>query len=747
MNLLRNRPLAACSIVFLLTLTVAANTDSLTKLCLGGAAVLFLLPAALIFRRRRARPPLLLPVCVLLLLFALLYGYLQFDRRFCMADEYEGEVEVCARVREITYTNGSTLGFTADCETVAGRSDDRRIAVWAYTDLLPEEGDCVRFHASLQSVAGEDSQSLYLRADGVAAQADDVLDLSLVKAEPRPAYRLRALFADLRSTLGNRLSNHIPGESGLLMRALLLGERKLLPDQITLHFRRTGLSHVLSLSGLHISLLVSGLATLCRRLRCPRSAAVVGQVLLVLFYMALTGFSLSITRAGLMMLLYALSFFARRGADGFTSLSLAAVLILLFSPTAVYDCGYWLSVVATYGILIRNEWRGTAPPPSSRLGRIGRAAGDSLCVTLAATLATLPLTAAFFGEISLLSPLANLLLIPCFNLYLLLSVLALPLAPLSFFSRAVGALGQLLLAAVKQGAFLPGVMLSLGTAPIRLLLFALLVLLFACLCSPVGRKRVAAVSLCSLTVLALLLGTTEICRTTVNGAYYGYAGENEMLLLQSGRKGLLFDLSNGSYTAQKNGLHAAKQAQITELEGYFLTHYHSRHATALPRLCGQIMIRTLYLPIPQSAEEEAIYRTLLSAATELGMNCVLYEPYRDIAFGRFTVHPHAKGQSGALHPTVALSVRHGEELLTYLGAGHHESDQQGQAASAVAKSSLLILGVHGGKEESLPDYRSFSPALSQVMLPYKERITPALAAFLDTRLRIAAENDLVWISL
>ena len=156
-----------------------------------------------------------------------------------------------------------------------------------------------------------------------------------------------------------------------------------------------------------------------------------------------------------------------------------------------------------------------------------------------------------------------------------------------------------------------------------------------------------------------------------------------------------------------------------------MTHYHARHVRSLSKVCGQILLRTLYLPIPTSEDEEKLYRALTAEAASLGVTCVLYKPYEDIPFGDMTIHPHAQGKSQANHPTVAISMRHGDQLLTYLGAGHHESDQAEQAASAVAKSSLLIFGLHGGREESRPDFSTFSSSLSEVVLPNASTTTVA----------------------
>ncbi len=750
MNLLRHRPLAICCFVFLTALTLAAYTSSLAKLCLGAAAVLFL--AVFLLLRRKKQLALLLPICVAISLLTLLYGYARFDRYFDMAASYgTEEVTLNARVTEVTYESPQAISMTATCEAVNGSATNERISIWAYTKERPQIGDRITLSATLIPVTGEDSLSLYLRARGIAAQAEEVFSLTIEESVPRPSDRLRGFFEELRGTLSKRLTDCVPGRGGTLLSALLLGEQELLEDTLVRDFRRTGISHVLSLSGLHLSLLIAALALLFHRLRWPRRALITAQILLVLFYMALTGFSVSITRAGLMTLLFCLSFFARREADGITSLAFAAALIALLSPHAVYDCGYWLSVTATLGILIRNEWkrgRLLSARAQTWYGRLLHAVIDSLGVTLAATFATLPLVALYFGEFSLIAPLCNLLLLPFFNLCLLLAVLALPLGGIPFVGTVFAFFAELPLSAVQAVATLPGIMISIDHTIVKIALALSAVAVLACLCAPrVGRKRTALLGAGSLLLVVLLVGGLQIYQATRTGVYYQYAGSNEMLLLQDGNRGILCDLSSGSYTAQKNGLYTAKQAYMTELDGYLLTHYHARHVESLPRLHGQILLRTLYLPTPQNETEDALYRQLTAAARELGIACVRYDAYEQLPFGRLTVQPHARGQSTSAHPAVAVSIRSDGDMLTYLGAGYHESDRKASAASAVEKSSKLIFGLHGGKEESLPSYPAFSAGLTTVILPYGARISPALADFLDTRLYVAEENECVWLPL
>ncbi len=748
MDLLHHRPLATGCLVFLLSLLLAAYTNSPTKLCLGGAALLLTL-ILLLMRRRRRKIPWLLPICCLCLVFAMLYGYICFDRRYDMADAYGGEeVLIHAQIEELTYEGDGCFAFRAACERVNERAEKRRISALVYTKEPLKVGDRVAFYATLTPIGKTGGIPLYLRAHGVAAEATDAFGLTVT--EPGKV-GIKSLFTGLRKTLSNRLTAHIPGRSGQLYAALLLGEADGLDDALWRDFRRTGLTHILSLSGLHLALLVGAMNGLLHRLRLPRRAGAVGEILLVLFYMALTGFSLSITRSGLMVLIVALSLFARRQVDSLTSLALAGAAIALVSPAAMYDCGFFLSVTATFGILVRGEWRKHSPrvvQKQTLLRRFYSALTDALGVTLAANIATLPLIACYFGEFSLISPLCNLLLLPFFNLCLLLSIPGLLLAPIPFVGQALWALGELPLSTVQTLAKGRWILLSLGHPALRLVIVCAALALLLCLClHGIRRHTVVRVGLLCLLCCALTAGAVGLHRQGVTGLAYRYEGRNEMLLLQAGHSGLLCDLSSGSHAAAKAGLSMMEEAGLVELEGYLLTHYHNRHLTAFLKIAGQTVIRRLYLPTPTNVEEERIYKSLLTLAEEADIPITRYEAYDAIPFAALTVKPHAPGMTTSSHPALALSVQTEGSYMTYFSAGYHESHMAASGAAAVAQSDSLIFGLHGGTEQGLPYYTNLSPDLHTVLTPGEGRLPPPFKALLGQRIYIAAPGKTCFLPL
>jgi competence protein ComEC len=233
--------------------------------------------------------------------------------------------------------------------------------------------------------------------------------------------------ADLRS----RLRALTDGERfGGVLIALVLGDQRAIAEADWILFNRSGISHLVSISGLHITM-ISGLVALIASglwRRSPRtlsmapaqSAAAVTAVVTALGYCLLAGWGVPAQRTFFMLLVVAAAAWLRIGARPAPTLALAATAVCLLDPWAVIAPGFWLSFGAVAAILFTVSGRPVAEAPGWR-ARL-RAAGR---VQLAVTLALLPLTAALFQQISVVSIAANAVAIP------LVSLLVTPLALLA----------------------------------------------------------------------------------------------------------------------------------------------------------------------------------------------------------------------------------------------------------------------------------------------------------------------------
>ena len=733
MGLFKNRPLAILCFLFSLTLAACALFGAIFNLILAAAALLLLLALAAVILFRHARRCVFLCFCVTTVTLGsfgglLLYGYTVQGERF-------GDLRVTVEgtVSEVSQTDHGTDLYVFT-ESLNGKEMRGLLYVTGVEEVV-RVGDTVCFDASLTYPSEwEDDERYFSLSDGVFARARLVSDFCVTGKTVSLPLRLLCMLSLWRDGLSDRLLVGVEGDSGALMSAMLLGRRDLLSSAIARDFRRAGMSHILCISGFHLALLGGLVLRLFRACGLSRRVSYASMAGAVVFYAALTGFPVSVVRAGVMLILLALSKILFRRADGMTSLAVAAAFILLVTPHAVYDYGFWLSVMATFGILVYSEWRAKRQGKENRpfWHRALSAAAESLCVTLSAIFATLPLSAVFFGETSLIAPLTNLLLLPLLEGYLILSMPALllsasPLSPLFAFC------GNAILRAVSLFADLRGTVISLDYLSVKILLFLLLGTVIFLLCLPKARWR-----LCLLTILpqvasiTILLIFLQAYLFSQNALSYTIHDKNELFVLYSEGKGLICDSSSGGYEATATFEEALSALRLTECEGYLLTHYHEGHTESTRAILARYKVRTLYLPIPQSKEDDALRRQIKNDAASLGVRCVYYSEKDYISIGnlRFStlVGPMQEEHRGSIY-----AVRGREDILLYLDGVWQTKEKYTAADEVVQKATHLIFGAHtAGTREPIP-YVRFNARLRLVLLENPGRLPTAVKAAFDAR--------------
>jgi competence protein ComEC len=219
-----------------------------------------------------------------------------------------------------------------------------------------------------------------------------------------------------RAALRDRLIARL-GDSrwGGVLLALVIGDQRAIDEADWALFNRTGISHLVSISGLHITMiaaLIGGLVgALWRRVpalltRAPaQTAAIVAGVTAAFAYAALAGWGVPAQRTVLMLAVVAAAWLARGRIPPGSALALAAAAVCLLDPWAVTAAGFWLSFGAVAAITWVVHGR---PAPIGARGALATAAR----VQLAVTLALAPATVVLFQQVSLISPLANALAIP-----------------------------------------------------------------------------------------------------------------------------------------------------------------------------------------------------------------------------------------------------------------------------------------------------------------------------------------------
>ncbi len=229
---------------------------------------------------------------------------------------------------------------------------------------------------------------------------------------------LRALLIRAREQARLRILKIFPQpEAGLLI-GILLGMDNDLPDTLAQSYRNTGTSHIIAISGFNFSVLALAFVSAFKRVSSPYWAALIMAVLLVIYTFFIHS-SASVVRALIMAIIAAGGHLIGRRQVGLNALAFTAAVMCFANPLLIKDISFQLSFAATFGLVVFSQpirdWlslileKRMAEKTASRWGNL---LAEYIFLTLAAQFATLPITAAHFGRVSISALLANPLVLP-----------------------------------------------------------------------------------------------------------------------------------------------------------------------------------------------------------------------------------------------------------------------------------------------------------------------------------------------
>ena len=237
--------------------------------------------------------------------------------------------------------------------------------------------------------------------------------------------RWRGRIYDLRRRLATALGLSLAPPHSSLAQALLLGLREQLPDPVVQDFRTTGASHLLAISGMHVGILLAlTLAAGSLLVGRHRRAYLLLPLAAVWLYALVSGLSPSVARAAIMGSVYLAALGLGRPRSAIPALALSAAVMTAFNPVLLFQISFQLSFAAVVGIVLALPYQerlataitGSIRPTDARASSLFRHMGgwlaSALIVSVAATLATLPLVAFYFQAIPILSIPTTILALP-----------------------------------------------------------------------------------------------------------------------------------------------------------------------------------------------------------------------------------------------------------------------------------------------------------------------------------------------
>jgi len=299
------------------------------------------------------------------------------------------------------------------------RPPERADRIWASLPIYPPiaPGDVIRLGGTLEPAPTEGGFAEFLARTGISLTTR-AREMERLGADGSPLTGLE----QFRRGAAASISAALPEPQAGLASAMGIGLRDLVSREVATDFRLSGLSHVVAISGWHIAMLGAVVSAMLGGLaRRPRTVIVLGAICL---YAVFAGASPSVLRAAVMASVVLLARESGRRGSAAAGLGITVTGMLAVDPATITDVGFQLSAAATCGLLVwgtrAHHWLARRLPRRTPKWLL-----ESLGVSLAAQAATLPLVLLHFGTLSLVAPLANLLITPFVAPAMLLTAVAL----------------------------------------------------------------------------------------------------------------------------------------------------------------------------------------------------------------------------------------------------------------------------------------------------------------------------------
>ena len=541
-------------------------------------------------------------------------------------------------------------------------------------EALPKAGSYVRVFGEVSPFLqatnpGEfDAAAYYRRKDCLFA-----LRKTKITAQTKNYGRLEEFLSQLRYESEVLFRKLLGEKNGATASAMVLGRKKGMDSEVKALYQGAGISHLLAISGLHLSLIGAGLFGLLKKVRLPVALSAGISTWILIVYAQLTGMSISTRRALVMFLLFLAAGLLKRTPDLPTSLAVAALLLLVPKPQRILDAGFQLSFSAVLGIagmipVLQDGWEDAAPSLRVTDGVAGwniaravivracRLLRKNILAGLGITMTMLPFLLIHFYEWSPWSVLLNLAVIPLMGILLPCLIGLQLVARLTALVHCLE-LPQHLLCAAIEAIFscyeqlcqfttaLPGSILHTGYPTWQALAVYTIGLIALAVSGQKLRPHLRLAAAVCLMGIFLIRLPGELNVTMLD------VGQGECVGIET-REHHVYLVDAGSTSKKKTGQYQIipwlKYIGTRSVEGIFITHWDEDHISAVGELLewsksSRVKIRRIFLP--DVALKDEVLETLLQQIEEANVSVEYLSAGEHMTDGALQIsclHPYAK---------------------------------------------------------------------------------------------------------
>ena len=677
MNILKKRPLSLILCIMLGGFSLFAKFSNDTKLIVAAVLLSLLIANFVIEAKIQGRFKLFIPFLIALiasLLLSLLWSSIFFPSKY-----YDETITIEAKIYDID-TSSYNSKIVIKTSGIEGKKDRHKFLLYVDRDTAVKfkKYDVIQLTATLHDFSKSNdtfNSTNYYIGKGISAYLTDVEDIFVLSNSPD---KLDQLLNNTALKLSNTLKKRSNYETGAFLSALIIGNRDDLDGNTRLNFSRAGISHILALSGMHLAILSAAISKILSLLGINKKYRTITISIFTLLYMALTGFSPSVVRAGTMLIITGLLYLLSHTNDSITSLFIAISVILVFTPYAVFDISLWLSAFATLGVIVFSEFRSnelTSNNETSRLKSMLCALRDGILVSAFAFAATFAISVSNFRTFSVISLFSTLIFAFIIELFIYLGIIALLIGRFVPMNKMLICFADVIKELAESISSIRWIYVSANSLIITIMLYIFSVLFFCFLLLDIQKKKRSIVILCALlcVIFAIAALNTTITRNKDDIIYSPDSGGDMFLLKSEGYITVVYSGKSGvnSSYALENLLTDNK---ITYLDTLLLTNYSYSSVQFCAEIMNSVKTDCILIPIPKTKDELNQAEGLADLLSGYGTKMHFYNDIDSVPIGNYSFklldkHPYSYGEK----PMNAFKIYDSETSYLYISAGDYSA--------------------------------------------------------------------------
>ena len=658
---------------------------------------------------RRCRMPLAYITVILtgLLLFNSAHYEIPANSLARLPGNFAGRtVKIAGTVLDIPDTDSTRIRFKLSADKVIHRDtmavDGEVIVSITLSErdsLIPEinPGQMVFLRGKLETVPGrrnpgEFDYRRYLSLKGIyfVFRAYGINSLEIA-GNGNMGFIMKDVIFPSKAYALNCIDHQLDGDNAEYLKGLVAGDRSDISEEVRNNFTDAGVSHLIAVSGLNVAYIVISLTLLLSAIRIHPSVSLAVIIAFLSFYCLLTGSTASIVRASVMGILALAGIRMQRAGNFYNLAGISAAVILIADARQLFDAGFVLSFTAVISMVwiyekIDNLLLRSEVHERGRFANVKRALAAAFFTTFAAQAGTLPITAQYFGKVSLISLAVNMAAVPMANISLAIGFMQIVLSLISKELSLLASITNDILLSIQLrmigfAAELPGAYFhvrELSTAETAGI-FVIIVIIF----SATKASQLPFRVVCSILVAVIVFGIAGTHRQELRIYFLDVGQGDAAVVITPEGKCIIVDTGanfRGYDTGEKTIAPFLRRKGITDIDLMILTHNHNDHIGGAEYIIRNFNVLKVFSSEDGSEEGGAkgLYDLIAGKGIELefpvaGNICESFDNIR-----LYFLHPRNQGRNkeeNLNNSSVAFLMKYGESEILFTGDVEHEAEK------------------------------------------------------------------------